>query len=444
MAGHAAAAGNAERIAVVGAGWAGLACAVEASRAGHAVTLFEAARTAGGRARTVEDAARGLALDNGQHILIGAYTETLRLMALVSSPPDQPPAELLRLPLSLRFADGGGLALPRWPAPLDLLAGIATARGWTWGDRLGLLRTTLGWQRAGFRCAPGASVAELCAGMPARVRDELIDPLCVSALNTPAAEASGEVFLRVLHDALFGVRRGGDLLLPRAGLGALFPEPALRWLAARGATLRLPARVQAITTTGTTGGRWLVDGEPFDRVVLACPPGEAARLAESALPGTAWAARETAQTPAGIAAWCTAARALRFEAIATVYAQAPQGLARPMLALRSGPGQPAQFVFDRGQLGGPAGLLAFVVSASQDERAALESGVMAQAWTQLGMAVVPLTTIVEKRATFACTPGLVRPDMWIAPGLLACGDYVEGPYPATLEGAVRSGVQAAR
>jgi predicted NAD/FAD-dependent oxidoreductase len=53
-----------------------------------------------------------------------------------------------------------------------------------------------------------------------------------------------------------------------------------------------------------------------------------------------------------------------------------------------------------------------------------------------------LQTIVEKRATFACTPGLLRPSQHIAPRLLACGDYVVGPYSATLEGAVRSGVAA--
>ncbi|MES2186839.1 MAG: hydroxysqualene dehydroxylase HpnE [Pseudomonadota bacterium] len=419
------------RVAVVGAGWAGLACAIAATGAGFAVAVFEAARMPGGRARSVEGPQGGAPLDNGQHILIGAYTETLRLMALVGADPGE---GLLRQPLDLRFADGGGLALPRWPAPLDLLAGVAAARGWSWADRGSLLRASFGWQRAGFRCDPAASVAELCTGMTARVREELVDPLCVSALNTPAAEASGTVFLRVLKDALFGVPRGGDLLLPRADLGALFPLPAVQWLTARGADVRLGTRVQAIAPLATPGAQpagWAVDGEPFDRVVLACPPGEAARLAGCAAGAEA-------------APWCAAARALHFEAIATIYAQAPRGLDRAMVALRCTPALPAQFVFDRGRLGGPAGLLAFVVSASREEREVLEAAVVRQARVQLGLAVEPVTTIVEKRATFACTPGLVRPGMPIAPGLLACGDYVEGPYPATLEGAVRSGLATAK
>ncbi|WP_295850592.1 hydroxysqualene dehydroxylase HpnE [uncultured Xylophilus sp.] len=411
------------KVAVVGAGWAGLACAVAAVSAGHAVTVFEAGRTAGGRARTVNGTPP---LDNGQHILIGAYTDTLALMRTVGADPD---ALLLRLPLTLRFPDGGGIALPRWPAPLDLLAGIATARGWSWADRWSLLRAALRWRWAGFRCAPEATVADLCAGIARRPMEDLIDPLCVSALNTPADEASGAVFLRVLHDALFAAPRGGDLLLPRADLGALLPEPAQRWLAARRAAVLTGHRVQTVVADGAG---WQVDGVAFARVVLACPPGEAARLA-----------RATGDPAA--AAWADRADALRFEAIATVYATALRGLAEPMLALRSTDATqaPAQFVFDRGRLGGPAGLLAFVVSASRLPRADIEAGVVRQAADALGTEIRVVQTIVEKRATFACTPGLARPGLHIAPGLLACGDYLDGPYPATLEGAVRSGRQAA-
>ena len=175
---------------------------------------------------------------------------------------------------------------------------------------------------------------------------------------------------------------------------------------------------------------WQVDGERFDRVVLACPPWEAARLAESA--GLLEAA-----------GWSRSAQALEHEAIATVYVTGGAALAAPLLALRSSAGAPAQFVFDRGQLGGPQGLLAFVVSASSAERELLQQQVLAQAREQLGLAgLQPLLTVVEKRATFACTPGLERPPARIAAGLLACGDYVEGPYPATIEGAVRSGKAA--
>jgi hypothetical protein len=119
-----------------------------------------------------------------------------------------------------------------------------------------------------------------------------------------------------------------------------------------------------------------------------------------------------------------------------------------MLALRSSPQAPAQFVFDRGQLGGPQGVLAFVVSASQGSREELQTQVLAQAHIQLeeflnGQTLTALQTVVEKQATFSCTPRLVRPPQRVAPGFLACGDYIYAPFPATLEGAVRSGMMAA-
>jgi len=424
------------KTAVIGGGWAGLAAAVAATEAGQQVTLFEAARTLGGRARTLtlETPGGPLAVDNGQHILIGAYTATLELMARLGQPPE---TVLRALPLALPFADGTGLRTPawaaRWPAPLDALAAIATARGWSWGARLGVLAASLRWRLAGFRCDKALSVDTLCRALPSRVREELIEPLCVSALNTPMAQASAQVFLNVLRDAMFGRGHGGwngaTLLLPRADLGALLPGPARRWLAQAGAQLRLGHRVEQLAAQGHAG--WQVDGQPFDRVLLATPPGESARLlGPLATPAT----RD----------WTDRAQALRFEAIATVYAWADRPLPgqQPMLALRHGPGQPAQFVFDRGALGGPQGLWAFVVSASGDEREALQGQVLAQAESLGWAGLRPLRTVVEKRATFACTPGLRRPASQIAQGLWAVADFVDGPYPATLEGAVRCGLAA--
>ncbi|MDM0103887.1 hydroxysqualene dehydroxylase HpnE [Variovorax sp. J22R24] len=421
-------------VAIIGGGWAGMACAVEARRAGHAVTVFEAARNWGGRARaltaTLPDG-QDVTLDNGQHILIGAYTRTLELMARVGVDAER---ELQRVPLILRFPDGGGLSLPRIPqwldratrriAPLDVLAGVLGARGWTWRDKLSLLTTSTRWQKQGFTCPDYQTVASLCATLTPRVRAELTDPLCVSALNTPADQASGKVFLRVLAEALFYTPGGSQLLLPRVNLGALFPEAADRWLRERGVRTVAGQRVRALSRAGDG---WRVDEEPFDRVVLACSPWEAARL-----------------TADLASSWSAVADALPHESIATVYLHGDVALQAPFVALRSGSESPAQFVFDRGQLGGPKGLLAFVISASTGDRETLQRQVLTQAREQLALEqLLPVLTVVERRATFACIPGLVRPPMRIASDLMACGDYVEGDYPGTLEGAVRSAIAAA-
>lgn len=422
-----------------------MAAAIAHRHAGRQVTVFEAARTVGGRARAVPCVlpdGTAATLDNGQHILIGAYTESLRLMRLVGV---DPTTALLRLPLTLQFPDGQGLQLPDLPPPLDALLGIVRAKGWGWQDKVALLRTATAWQLRGFRCAPHTSVADLCAPLTPRLMAEFIDPLCVSALNTPARDASGQVFLRVLQDSLFSGRGGSNLLLPRTDLGALFPEAGMRWLVQQGGQGVTGQRIQRLVPLPR--GRWQLAGtggaaqgseatDAFDHITLACPSWEAARLVD----GLA--------TTAGLAAaarWSATANALRFEAITTVYAHASGArLPLPMLALRNTAEHPAQFVFDRGQLDGQQGLLAFVVSASDGDRALIEQQVLQQAATQLGLpGLRPVQTVVEKRATFACTPGLQRPAMQVLPGLTACGDYVDGPYPATLEGAVLSGTAVA-
>jgi len=416
------------RVAVVGAGWAGLAAAVRATQAGHAVTVFEMAAQTGGRARGVD--VDGLALDNGQHILIGAYARTLALMSTVGADAG---ALLHRQSLELRYPDGRGLRMPAGPAWLAFGLGVMRCRGFGWHDKLALMRAAAGWALSGFRCAPGTTVQQLCAGLPPAVRQLLIDPLSVAALNTGAAEASGAVLLRVLRDALFGGRGAADLLLPRRPLSALLPQPAVAWLQRTGATLRLGARVQAVNPAPSG---WGVDGEAFDAVVLACSAAEAARLSAPIAP--AWSAR---------------ALALGYEPIVTVYLRCPGArLPAPMTALIEGPRAPAQFAFDHGALGATPDLFAFVISGARSwVDAGLEAtaaAVLEQARTAFpaGTWPAPLSvvrTMAEKRATFRCVPGLDRPPTVIAPGLFAAGDYIEGPYPATLEGAVRAGETAA-
>jgi len=428
------------KIAIIGAGWAGMAAAVEATAAGHRVSVFEASRTLGGRARSVRGQlpdGSPVSLDNGQHILIGAYGETLRLLRQVGVNEDQ---ALLRLPMTLRFSDADGVQFPRWPAPLDALAGIVSARGWRLADKWSLLRLVSGWRRQHFQCEAALSVAQLCRGLRPLVMAELIEPLCLSALNTAVERASAQVFLRVLQDALLGESRGSNLLLPRVGLSELFPQAAASWLTLHGAELHLGQRIDAVSPQGT---QWCVADTGFDAVILATSAGESVRLLERSAPGA------PVSVTTSIAEWIQVCRDLRFEAISTVYAWGADAvLTQPMLALRAATADsdpaPAQFVFDRGQLGSARGLLAFVVSASDQERKTLQAEVLQQAQTQLGLKLQAVQTITERRATFACTPGLLRPAQRIANGLLACGDYVAGPYPATLEGAVRSAVGAAR
>jgi hydroxysqualene dehydroxylase len=456
-----------KNIAIVGGGWAGMAAAVVATQAGHHATVFEASHAVGGRARVVSGSHAStlpdgtpVSLDNGQHILIGAYSETLKLMQTVGVNLEN---ALLRLPLTLQFPDRTGLKLPDWPAPW--IVGLDAAC-WTWGDKLALLRAASGWQRGGFTCSQHLSVLQLCMRstpkITPRVMAELIEPLCLSALNTPAADASAQVFLRVLQDAMFSPSikiddktsfGSANLLIPKRDLSNLFPHPAAAWLLKHGGKVLLGERVEHIDYS--IAG-WQVNAttvkQTFDAVILAGSPSNMAlagiNIAYSATNNIAKELEHLLRRE--VLDWQTSVNALHYEAIATVYAYSKgTKLSQPMLALRSDAPSagknPAQFVFDRGQLGGEQGLLAFVISASQGERLELQHKVIEQGKTQLNLPdLQPIQTIIEKRATFACTPDLKRPSNQIAPGLLVCGDYVAGPYPATLEGAVRSAQQAVK
>jgi squalene-associated FAD-dependent desaturase len=419
---------EARRVAVVGGGWAGLAAAVHACAAGHQVTLFEMAQQLGGRARSVTH--DGLMLDNGQHILIGAYRDTLALMRQVGVDPGR---VLLRMPLTLCYPDGTGLRLPHGPAVPAFARGVLAWRALPWRERIGLLALAGRWRLQGFRCPPGMTVAELARNCPPMAYRELIEPLCVAALNTPANQASAQVLLTVLRDALFGERGAADLLLPRAPLDELLPAAARRWLLARGACIELRHRVMHVSAKAAEVS---VDDRAYDHVVLATPPGEAARLLAQTAPD-----------------WSRNAAAFTYQPIITAWLRAPQARwLRPMMALRAGPTQPAQFGFDLGALGGPTSTFALVVSGAaawvDAGPEATRNALLAQ-WTEAFPAQSHgqahwLATRIEKRATFACTPGLKRSPAAVHPRIHLAGDYVEGPYPATLEGAVRSGAMAVK
>jgi squalene-associated FAD-dependent desaturase len=441
-------------VAVIGGGWAGCAAAVELAAGGADVTLFEAARTLGGRARAVQ--AREALLDNGQHIMLGAYEQTLALLRRVGVDAGK---TLLRLPLQMRYPPGSGLmdfVAPRLPAPLHMLAALLRARGLGREDKLALARfnTSARWMQWGLD--QDCSVAELLERFdqtPLLTR-QMWRPLCLAAMNTPIEQASANVFLAVLRDSLGAKRKASDMLIPRVLLDALFPEAARRFVEERGGRVRCGARVDAIIPADQ---RWSVgaggEAAQFDAVVLATPAWQSAALLRG-LPG----AGPLAEQLDGFA----------YEPISTVYLQYDAGLRLPLpfCALLDDPavgdpaaGDPAagawgQFAFDRGQLDpGQDGLLAVVISAAPGAAAldqeALAASVAAQLAAAFGLPALRQPrwsrVLTEKRATFACTPGLLRPanDSGLA-GLFLAGDYTASDYPATLETAVRSGLAAAR
>ena len=394
-------------VAIVGAGYAGMAAAVTLAAQRVPVTVFESGPVPGGRARRV--VSQGTELDNGQHILVGAYKELLRLMRQVGVPDDA----LLRLPLDLRYFDGFRFKAS-FPGRLGLLSGLLAAP-LPLAEKFGAVLFLRTLQARQFRLHEDITVERLLEKhrQQGKLGHYVWRPLCVSALNTPTDQASAQAFLVVLRDALFGGAGASDLLLPRVDLSRLFPEPATRFVQSQGGEVRCGATVRDLEALR----------REFEAVIVAVGPHQLKALASAAVP------------------------AYSYQPIYTCYLQYPEDtrLAFPMLGLANGI---VQWAFDRGALTGERGRIACVISAQGDHQQ-LDSEALSEICHQeLAREIAGLPrplwsrVIAEKRATISCTPGVEGLAIRI-PGVTLAGDYTDPEYPPTLEAAVRSGVRAA-
>ncbi|MBA3022814.1 MAG: hydroxysqualene dehydroxylase HpnE [Gammaproteobacteria bacterium] len=421
------------KVGIIGGGYAGMAAAAELAAAGIPVTVFESAKQLGGRARGV--AYHDTQLDNGQHLLLGCYRETLRLIELVGGDIER---DFLRLPLQLDLHQHLELRAPRLPAPLHLLFALLNAKGLSWRERIKAAHFMLALRAMDFCLPQDMTVAELLKqhGQDAGLTLKFWEPLTIAALNTPISKASAQVLLNVLRDALNRKRADSDMLLPRLDFTALFPQRAAAFIERHGGRVQLSCGVDTIIPDSDGIALQTAQGtQRFSHVICAASPAAAERLLRH-LP-------ELAETVRQIAA-------LEQQPIYTVYLQYPAQvrLPHPMIGLHQ---RFSQWLFDKGSIAGQHGLLAAVISAEgihqQLDQEALAEKVVVELREEFGITTAPLwrKVIAEKRATFCCAPNLKRPaQQTTLPRLLLAGDYTAGDYPATLEGAVLSGVHCAR
>ena len=431
------------KIGIVGAGWAGLSAAFRLRQSGHHVTVFEASETPGGRARRVIDAEIGT-IDNGQHLMLGAYTETLDLIQSLN--PSIPTSRLLRRSalhlesLDRRFSLSAG----NLPSPLRLLMAMLLAKGLSLADKWRAISMLTRIKYRGWRCQPEWSVEQLLAkyGQPPTTCRWLWHPLCIAAMNTPVGEASAQVFLNLLKDSFDAEADHSDLIVPRTDLSALWPDAA---------TIDLDMRWRHVVRRVLVGNPSIdIDGECFDHVIVAVPPYAAARIL--ALKENISSASHTMENLRQALSSFTYVPITNIT-LRLVHAGDIRGQMW-MLDEQPSKGHYGQWVFfhENGQE------IRVVISAPSDsvlemDHATLAHSIDDQIRVQLGqsgLSVNPLPglahfrVVTEKRATFACTPTLQRPDNqtpW--PNLLLAGDWTHGPYPAVLEAAVRSGKRAA-
>lgn len=421
------------KIAIVGGGCSGLSSAAALTKRGFSVTVFESAHQLGGRTRGIEY--QGLKLDNGQHIMLGAYHETLRLLAMADVDTTK---YCMRLPLKLDMhhmthAHHVSLNTPSYlPAPFHLLTGLMTAKGLPWSDKWAAIRFMLWAKRIHFKLKRDISLEELFQHQQQSIAliQFLWEPLCLAALNTPLHQASSQVFLHVLRDSFTRRKSDSDFILPRVDLTELIITPLAKLIRKQGGEIRTGEKITAIKQTAI--GFELIGSdisEEFSHLVLAIAPHQ---LKHISLP----------------AALSFKMNNLNYQAITTVYLQYETNIVLPQIMMGL-VGSLAQWVFDRGQLYGQRGLFAIVISAhtpfeqSHEVLAQQVHAELNKLFPQLG---APLwhKVISEKRATFSCDANANRPmsetnitNLWLA------GDYIASDYPATIEGAIRSGLSVA-
>ena len=440
-------------VAIIGGGLAGMSAAVALAEKGISATIFEASLQLGGRARSinVEFNSEIVRVDNGQHILLGAYRETLNLLKKIGVPEQD---AFMRLPLTLEAISPKAelefkLTLPKFlPYPLNHLMGFLFCYGLRFSECFSVIKLMLSMKKNGFQIARDKPLCEFLVlkKQSSRIIQLLWEPLCLAALNTPIKVASTQVFLNVLNDTFNQGKKSSDFLLAKADLSQIFSRPITRFLETKNITILVNHRVKSIKPinlsdgsnayqiTEKTGTNKLTEHQ-FSHVILASSPHRLNKLLID-LPKLTSIGSQVEH--------------YHYQPIYTVYLQYSNKikLEKPIFALTD---TLSQWVFDRGILCDQPGLIAVVISAEGSHQNMTHEALALRIAQELHHAFPHLTkplwhrVIAEKRATFSCSVNLMRPShLTPYPNLLMAGDYTYADYPSTIEGAVRSGIDCAR
>ena len=432
-----------KKVVVLGAGYAGLAAATELILRGHDVTLIEGRALLGGRAHSFVDAKSGLILDNGQHILMGCYHETLGLLRQLGvmdrlySPP--------RLAVPFVSEKGRSVLAATAPDPLHLLSALLHYGELSAADKFSAaslaIRLRLG--QIPYTSESVEAWMRRWRQTPNLIR-ALWEPLCIAALNEPVATASARLFATVIRRSFLAGAADSTILLSRVGLSELFAPEVRRLLEMCRGAIRLQTPVTGLRFDGTALREIkLGDGSSLqpEAVVSALPW----HVLRGLLPGESKLARACGK--------------IHDAPIVSLHLWLDRPvLDEPFVGLLD---SPVHWVFSRDHIHGanPAGqevhVITAVVSGARDlvdktgpELEELTLREMARLLPEArGARVLHRMVYKARSATFAATPETepLRPEattewsnFWLA------GDWTNTGLPATIEGAIASGTHAAR
>jgi squalene-associated FAD-dependent desaturase len=460
---------------VVGAGFAGLSAAVRLAKHGRRVLVLEARARLGGRATAFADRDTGELVDNGQHILLGCYTDTFEFLREVGALDRVRVQPQLAVTMIDRRGTRTRLSCPGLPPPLHLVAGVLEWEALSWRDRLSIFGMATPLTNARRELRPGATMKAASDGetvehwlvrngQTPRLREMLWDPLALAALNQSPAEAAAPPFARVLAEMFGGDPRAAAIALPTTPLHQLYAEPAREYIERRGGSVRTGASATLLVTAdGVSGVRAGAEQWRAPRVVAA-------------VPWFAFPDLFDGDAPAALQPVVDGARRMASSPIVTVNLWLDRAvLDEPFLGL---PGRAMQWVFDRrlivgrvrdehasgvdadrhddharGPATGGVSHLSLVSSGAASMLARTNDELIRQAHDELLEALpdaraarlLRATVVREPRATFSLAPGQPRrPSTGTGVrGLFLAGDWIDTGLPATIESAVRSGHRAA-
>ncbi len=434
-----------QHIAVVGAGWAGLAAAVELCQQGYKVNLFESSPQSGGRARSINW--NGLALDNGQHLMLGAYQQMLQCLSTLQA---DIPTLFKRLPYRMLMLDAQtgrhafDLKLPEYPAPLHLLFGVISSPSLTTTEKINcllrfnkLLNTPILNDTSVYNWLNNTK-------LPSAYVENSLYPICLAALTTHPQQASAKAFQRVLQQTFNAPAKFTDLLIPTTDLSKTYPDLAEQFILQHGGEIHFRSKVQQLNIENHQITSVQVNDQvlAFDHVILATP----ANITTGLLAPITDCQSQVNQI-----------KQLRFESITTLYLQfaQPVELPYPMLGVVNGL---SEWVFTRG-ISGYNHLLSVIISASDKHLKMSHAQLTDTIYAELNTIIANLPELIDsklicdKRAAFQCHPNVDvnRPGIQTkVKNLKLCGDYVyieeknTPGLPSTLEGALQSGVKCAQ
>jgi len=428
---------------IIGGGCAGFSAATALAGRGARVMLVEARPGLGGRATAFRDPETGERVDNGQHILMGCYTETLCFLERIGAADRVRWQSGLKLLMIDRRGHESVLALPSLPSPLHFLAGVLAWDALTWSERLSVLKAGSQLRSGGDKStSSGLSVRQWLEqiGQAPRLCELFWEPLALAALNQSIDQAEASSFRRVLERVFGPDPSSAALVLPAVPLDAMYVEPSLTFLAKRGGEVRTNAPATIAIENGQVRGVRVRDEMIAAPVVISTVP---------------WFAFHSVfdEPPAALHDTLANAAALGSLPIVTVnlWFDAPV-MRDPLVGL---PGRHFQWVFDRRAIvGGDVSHLSMVSSGAEALVAQSNDALVATALHEVRDALPAARraalrkglAVREKRSTFSLAPDAPPRPGTRTPiaGLLLAGDWIQTGLPATIESAVISGHHAAR